>query len=127
MFHPLYLAISLPIHHYGIHNSGGPLKVAPTVVEAAEGRLHNGGWEEKWLDKVDETFLKAFAIVSNTFHQLDLAICHHRRGGGHPPPQGTAAAGGVYPPHSAAAAAAAGGADPPPALICVPLRPNAFL
>ena len=104
---------------------GGRRRRPPTVVEAAEGRLHNGGWGEKWLDKVDETFLKAFAIVSKTFHQLDLAIYHHRRGGGHPPPQGTAAAGRVYPPHSTAAAA--GGVYPPPAVICVPLRPNAFL
>ena len=44
-FRPLYLVIYLPITHYGIHNSGGPPKAAPTVVEAAEGRLHNGGWE----------------------------------------------------------------------------------
>ena len=44
------------------------------VVEAAEGRLHNGGWGNKWLDKVDETFLKHFAIVSDTFHPLYLAI-----------------------------------------------------
>ena len=46
-FHPLHLAIYLPIHHYGIHNSGGPPKAAPTVVEAAEGRLHIGGWGDK--------------------------------------------------------------------------------
>ena len=70
---------------------GGRRRRPPTVVEAAEGRLHNGGWEEKWLDKVDETFLKAFAIVSNTFHQLYLAIC---RGGGR---------GGVTPARAAAA------------------------
>ena len=67
-------------------------------MEAAEGRLHNGGWEEKWLDKVDETFLKAFAIVSNTFHQLDLAIYHHRRGGGSPPPAGDRRRGEGLPP-----------------------------
>ena len=74
VFHQLFLTIYLPIHHYGIHNSGGPPKAAPTVVEAAEGRLHNGGWGDKWLDKVDETFLKHFAVVSKTFHLLDSAI-----------------------------------------------------
>ena len=46
-FHPLDLAIHLPIQHYGIHNSGGPPKAASTVVEAAEGRLHIGGWGDK--------------------------------------------------------------------------------
>ena len=36
----------LPIHHYGYHNSGAGAEGArPTVVEAAEGRLHNGGWK----------------------------------------------------------------------------------
>ena len=35
----------LPIRHYGFHNSGAGAEGArPTVVEAAEGRLHNGGW-----------------------------------------------------------------------------------
>ena len=29
LFHPLCLAIYLPIHHYGIHSSGGPPKAAP--------------------------------------------------------------------------------------------------
>jgi len=71
---------------------GGRRRRPPTVVEAAEGRLHNGGWEEKWLDKVDETFLKAFAIVSNTFQPLDLAIWRGGgRGGGVTPPRGAAA------------------------------------
>ena len=36
---------NLSIHHYGFHNSGAGAEGArPTVVEAAEGRLHNGGW-----------------------------------------------------------------------------------
>ena len=36
---------NLSIHHYGFHNSGaGVAGARPTVVEAAEGRLHNGGW-----------------------------------------------------------------------------------
>ena len=36
----------LPIHHYGFHNSGAGAEGArPTVVEVAEGLLHNGGWE----------------------------------------------------------------------------------
>ena len=38
------------------------------------GRLHNGGWGDKWLEKVDETLLKHVAIVSKTFHQLYPAI-----------------------------------------------------
>ena len=43
-------------------------------MEAAEGRLHNGGWGEKWLDEVYETFLKHFAIVSKVFHPFHAAI-----------------------------------------------------
>ena len=36
----------LPIHHFGFHNSGAGAEGArPTVVEAAEGRLHNGEWK----------------------------------------------------------------------------------
>ena len=35
-----------PIHQYGFHNSGAGAEGAlPTVVEAAKGRLHIGGWE----------------------------------------------------------------------------------
>ena len=35
----------VPIHHYGFHSSGAGAEGArPTTVEAAEGRLHNGGW-----------------------------------------------------------------------------------
>ena len=88
--------------------------------------FHDGGWGEKWLDKVDETFLKAFAIVSNTFHQLDLAIYHHRRGGGvtHPLAGDRRRGEGLPPPLHRRRR---GGVYPPPALICVPLRPNAFL
>ena len=52
----------------------GPPKAAPTVVEAAEERLHNGGWRDKWLDKVDETCWEHCAIVSNTIHPLYPAI-----------------------------------------------------
>ena len=41
----IYGTINLTIHHYGFHNSGaGAESARPTVVEAAEGRLHNGGW-----------------------------------------------------------------------------------
>jgi hypothetical protein len=36
--------------------------------------FHNFGWEDEWLDKVDETLLKLFAIVSKTFHPLYPAI-----------------------------------------------------
>ena len=43
-------------------------------MEAAEARLHNGGWGDKWLKKDDETLLKHVAIVSKTFHQLHPAI-----------------------------------------------------
>ena len=43
-------------------------------MEAAEGRLHNGGWGDELLDKVDETLLKRFAIVSNTFQPFCPAI-----------------------------------------------------
>ena len=64
-----------------LHNSGGPPSAAPHCCG-----FHNGGWGEKWLDKVDETFLKAFAIVSNTFHQLYLAICSGGGQGGSPLP-----------------------------------------
>ena len=52
-------------------HSWGAAEGGPTVVEAAEGRLHNSGWGDKWLDKVDETF---FAIVSKTCHTLYPAI-----------------------------------------------------
>ena len=55
---------------------GGRRRRPPTVVEAAEGRLHNGGWGDKWLEKVDETLLKHVAIVSKTFHQLYPATYH---------------------------------------------------
>ena len=38
---------NLSIHHYGFHNSGAGAEGArPTIVEAAEGRLHNGGWKD---------------------------------------------------------------------------------
>ena len=67
-FHPFDLAIYLTIHHCGVHNSGWPPKAAPTVVEAAEGCLHNGGWWDKLQDKVDETCLKHFTTVSETCH-----------------------------------------------------------
>ena len=53
---------------------GGRRRWPPTVVEAAEGRLHIVGWEDEWLDQVDETLLKHFAIVSKTFHPLYPAI-----------------------------------------------------
>ena len=37
--------INLTIHDYGFRTSGAAAEGArPTVVEAAEGRLHNGGW-----------------------------------------------------------------------------------
>ena len=70
-FHPLYLAIYLPIHHYG----GGLRPPFPQQWELPSEAprccgFHNGGWRDKWLDKVDETFLKHVAIVSNTLHQL---------------------------------------------------------
>jgi hypothetical protein len=48
----------------------------PTVVEAAEDRLHDGGWGDTWLEKVYETLLKHVAFVSNTFHQLYPATHH---------------------------------------------------
>ena len=35
----IYGPICDTIHHYGIRNSGGPPKAAPTVVEAAEDRF----------------------------------------------------------------------------------------
>ena len=39
-------ACRLSIHHYGFHNNGaGAGGARPIVVEAAEGRLHNGGWK----------------------------------------------------------------------------------
>ena len=51
---------------------GGPAKAAPRCCGGGQsfGCLHNGGWGDKSLGKVDDTFLKHFAIVSNTFHQL---------------------------------------------------------
>ena len=40
----IYGTINLTIHHYGFHKSGAGAEGArPTVVEAAEGRLHIGG------------------------------------------------------------------------------------
>ena len=53
---------------------GGRRRRPPTVVEAAEGRLHNGGWGDEWLEKVDKTLLKYVAIASKAFHQLYPAI-----------------------------------------------------
>ena len=42
---PLKQPLWIP-QQYGFHNSGAGAEGArPTVVEAAEGRLHNGGWE----------------------------------------------------------------------------------
>ena len=38
--HPFYLAIYLPIHHYGIHSSGELTKAAPTP---ASSMLVDGG------------------------------------------------------------------------------------
>ena len=52
-----------------LHNSGGPPSAAPHCCG-----FHNGGWGDKWLEKVDETLLKHVAIVSKTFHQLHPAI-----------------------------------------------------
>ena len=75
MFHPPYLAIYIPIHHYGTRNSCGPPKAAPTVVEAAEGNLHNGGWGDKWLNKVDKLFLKHFAFFSHRFLYPAIYCC----------------------------------------------------
>ena len=57
---------------------GGRRRRPPTVVEAAEGRLHNGGWGDEWLEKVDKTLLKYVAIVPKTFHQLYPAIYYFR-------------------------------------------------
>ena len=37
--------------------------------------LHNGGWSNKSLDKVGETTLKHVAVIAKTFHPLYLAIC----------------------------------------------------
>ena len=43
-------------------------------MQAAEDLLHKGGWEDTWLDEVEETFLKHCAIVSKTFRPLYPAI-----------------------------------------------------
>ena len=69
-FHPLYLAVHLPIQHHG----GGLRRRPPTVVEAAKGRLHNVGWEDEWLDQVDETFLKHCGIVAKMLDPFCPAI-----------------------------------------------------
>ena len=53
---------------------GGRRRRPPYVAEVAEGRLHNAGWGDKWLDKVEYTCLTHFEIVSKTFHQLAPAI-----------------------------------------------------
>ena len=50
----IYCTISgttnLAIHQYGFHNSGAGAEGArPTVVEAAGGRLHIGGWRDWWF------------------------------------------------------------------------------
>ena len=85
MFHPVYLAIYLPIHDYALDNRGGPPKAAPTVVEAAESRLHNGGWGGKWLDIMDETFLKLSELFHNCYPAIYLPT-HCCGGGLRPPP-----------------------------------------
>ena len=73
-FHPLYLAIYLPIHHYGGGLRPPPQQWGPPLAALHCCGFHNGGWGVKWLDIVDETFLKHFANVSNTLHPLDPAI-----------------------------------------------------
>ena len=41
----IYGTTNLAIHNYGLHSSGAGAEGAlPTVVEAAEGRFHIGGW-----------------------------------------------------------------------------------
>ena len=46
----IYGTTNLAIHHYRFHNSGAGAEGArPTVVEAAEGRLHIGGWRDWWF------------------------------------------------------------------------------
>ena len=37
-FHPQYLAVNLPVHHYGIHNSGGPPTSAASIM--VDGEIH---------------------------------------------------------------------------------------
>ena len=45
----IYGTTNLAIHRYGFHNNGAGAEGArPTAVEAAEGRLHIGGWRD-WL------------------------------------------------------------------------------
>ena len=46
-------------------HGGGPLREGVTPARGGGG---------KWLDKVDETFLKRLQNVSKTFHALYLAI-----------------------------------------------------
>ena len=67
-FHPHYLAIYLPIRHYG-----GGLRYSRRGRRSGCG-FHIGGWGDKSLNKVDERFLKHFPIVSNTFLPLYPAI-----------------------------------------------------
>ena len=54
-----------------------PLAASTTVGHLRRHRTvvtHHGVWGDKLVDKVDETFLKHFPIVSNTFHTLYPAI-----------------------------------------------------
>ena len=64
-------------------------------------RLHNNVWEDKLLDKVDETFLKYFAVVSKTNHSLYLCIYHggsqQKSFGGLSPAAAAVVRGGIYP------------------------------
>ena len=53
---------------------GGPAKAAPHCCGGGLRHFHNGGWGDKWLDKVDETLLNHFARVSKMFHPLYPAI-----------------------------------------------------
>jgi len=49
-----------PMHHHGFQHSGGRERRPPTVVEAAGGRLHNGGWNTNTYDWSRPFFTYAF-------------------------------------------------------------------
>ena len=57
--HSVYLAIHLHINRDEIHNSLGPPRVASALFPETD---HDGGWGDKWLNKVDEPFLQFFEL-----------------------------------------------------------------
>ena len=71
----IYGTTYLAIHQYGFHNSGAGAEGArPTVMEAADGRLHIGGWEGREQNHAShpyKTYLYPIRIRFSNFGKND--------------------------------------------------------